>query len=105
VADSVPLLAKAREVTVVTTASEIDSYIREGVKDVIAYLAAHHIEARSELIESPDETDALFGFVNEAGPDLVVSGAYGHSRLREWAFGGVTRSLLDEISLNRFLSN
>lgn len=105
VADSVPLLSRAKEVTVVTAASEIDSYIREGVKDVIAYLAAHHIEAKSELIESPDETDALFGFINEMGPDLVVSGAYGHSRLREWAFGGMTRSLLDEISLNRFVSN
>jgi len=105
VADSVPLLSRAKEVTVVTAASEIDSYVREGVKDVIAYLAAHHIEVESELIESPDETDALFGFINETGPDLVVSGAYGHSRLREWAFGGMTRSLLDEISLNRFVSN
>ena len=28
------------------------------------------------------------------GADLIVAGAYGHSRIREWAFGGVTRDLL-----------
>lgn len=42
---------------------------------------------------------------NGLGSDTVVSGAYGHSRLREWAFGGVTRSLLHDGSLNRLLSN
>ena len=38
------------------------------------------------------------------GADLIVSGAYGHSRLREWAFGGVTRDLLDGTSLCCLLS-
>ena len=37
--------------------------------------------------------------------DVVVSGAYGHSRLREWVFGGVTRTLLDETALHRFMSS
>ncbi|WP_352640977.1 universal stress protein [Mesorhizobium sp. M0520] len=35
--------------------------------------------------------------------DLMVSGACGHSRLREWAFGGVTRTLMEESSINRFM--
>jgi len=39
------------------------------------------------------------------GADLIVSGGYGHSRLREWAFGGVTRRLLQASSVNRLLSN
>jgi nucleotide-binding universal stress UspA family protein len=39
------------------------------------------------------------------GADLVVSGGYGHSRLRERVFGGVIRSLLDEPALHRFMSN
>lgn len=105
VADAVPLLAMAKEVTVVTVATEVDQWIRKGVKDVVAFLAAHGVEARSELIESSQESTALFDFIADRGADLVVSGAYGHSRLREWAFGGVTRSLLDETELNRFMSS
>jgi nucleotide-binding universal stress UspA family protein len=36
---------------------------------------------------------------------LLVSGAYGHTRLREFIFGGVTRTLLDDNDLNRFMSS
>jgi nucleotide-binding universal stress UspA family protein len=37
--------------------------------------------------------------------DLVVAGGYGHSRTREWAFGGVVRSLLGAGSFQRLLSS
>jgi nucleotide-binding universal stress UspA family protein len=37
--------------------------------------------------------------------DLLVIGGYGHSRMREWLFGGVTRNILGANSLNRLLSN
>jgi nucleotide-binding universal stress UspA family protein len=36
---------------------------------------------------------------------LLVIGGYGHSRMREWLFGGVTRSVLSANTLNRFVSN
>jgi nucleotide-binding universal stress UspA family protein len=39
-------------------------------------------------------TDTLLGLVQEMRIDLIVAGAYGHSRLGEWIFGGVTRDLL-----------
>lgn len=105
VADSVPLLLQAEEVTVVTVAAEIDEWVREGIADVVAFLARHGIKARSEMIESSDDSDKLLEFFASSQADLIVSGAYGHSRLREWAFGGVTRSLLDETGLNRFMSS
>jgi nucleotide-binding universal stress UspA family protein len=38
--------------------------------------------------------DALVRFVKDANMDVLIAGAYGHSRLGEWAFGGVTRDLL-----------
>ena len=104
VADAVPLLLKADEVIVVSVTAEIDAWTREGVADVVAFLASHGVRTRSEIIESSDDTDKLLGFFASCGADLVVSGAYGHSRLREWVFGGVTRSLLDETGLNRFMS-
>jgi len=105
VADAVPLLASAEEVTVVTVAAQAEQWIRQSVADVVAFLVAHGVKARPELIESPDEYLELLSFIDRSGADLVVSGAYGHSRLREWAFGGVTRSLLGETGLNRFMSS
>ncbi len=105
VADAVPLLFEAEEVIVVSVAAEADQWIQEGLNDVIAFLAAHGVKAASNLIDSPDDHIELFNFIDASNADLVVSGAYGHSRLREWVFGGVTRSLLDESRLNRFMSS
>lgn len=105
IADAVPLLVAAEEVTVITVAAGADQWIQDGLNDVIAFLAAHGIKAVPKLIEGPDEYIELFKFIDASKADLVVSGAYGHSRLREWVFGGVTRSLLDETRLNRFMSS
>lgn len=102
--DAVPLLAVATEVTVVTVAKVIEPWIRRGVADVAAFLARHGIAATTELIEGADEQEKLAGFIASSGADLIVSGAYGHSRLREWAFGGVTRFLLDKTDVSRFMS-
>ena len=104
IADAVPLLACAEEVTIVTVAEEIGPWIRGGMVDVAGFLSRHGIKAGLEAIESSRESRTLAEFVTSSGADLVVSGAYGHSRLRQWAFGGVTRSLLDETGLHRFLS-
>jgi nucleotide-binding universal stress UspA family protein len=105
IADAVPLLLGAEEVTVVSVAAQADPWIREGLDEVVAFLTAHGIKAVPRLIDSPDEYIELFNFIDASNADLVVSGAYGHSRLREWVFGGVTRSLLDESRLNRFMSS
>lgn len=102
--DAVPLLAAFEQVTVVTVAAVIEPSIHTGLADVTAFLARHGIEAHAETVEGPDESAKLLGFIASSGADLVVSGAYGHSRLREWAFGGVTRSLLDKTDINRFMS-
>ncbi len=105
IADAVPLLAMAEEVTVVTVAGGADEWIGESLRDAVDFLSAHGVNASPKLIDSKDEYMALFNFIDGSSVDLVVSGAYGHSRLREWVFGGVTRSLLDENRLNRLLSS
>lgn len=105
VADAVPLLMMADEVIVVTVDRDPDDWIKDGVADVSAFLGHHGIKARAEVLKAKDESDKLGEFVRSSGADVLVSGAYGHSRLREFAFGGVTRSLLDDNSLNRFMSS
>lgn len=62
--------------------------------------------ARSEVVRRAgmEAGDVLATLAADFGADLLVAGAYGHSRLREWAFGGVTRTLLQKSQLNRLLS-
>ena len=94
--DAMPLLKAANEVTVVEIASDLDaSEARRRVKDVCAWLESHNVKAIP--LVSPlkgDDASCLDAILESQKADLVVAGAYGHSRLREWAFGGVTDSLL-----------
>ncbi|MEP9390226.1 universal stress protein [Mesorhizobium sp. KR9-304] len=105
VADAVPLLLSAKEVIVVTVDPAPDRWIGAGIADVAEFLTRHGIKPRTEMVEATNEGEKLSEFVASCHADLVVSGAYGHSRLREWVFGGVTRSLLDQVGLNRFMSS
>jgi nucleotide-binding universal stress UspA family protein len=107
VSDALPLLTKASEVVVATIEEDGRAAARDGVADVTQYLIKHGVHARPQLVDAggADAGDALAQLASDLQADLVVSGGYGHSRLREWAFGGVTRSLLQEGSVNRFFSN
>jgi len=107
VVDALPFLKTAQEVTVVTVEEDDRAHARESLADVVAFLEAHGVTARSECLLPVDEEfgDTLSTAAFEMGADLVVSGGYGHSRLREWAFGGVTRRLIEASSTNRLFSN
>ena len=105
VADAIPLLSSTDDVTIVTVVRDPNEETQTGVADVAAFLLRHGIKARTEVITAKGESEHLSEFIIVSQFDLVVSGAYGHSRLREWAFGGVTRSLLDEMGLNRFMAS
>ena len=94
--DALPLLKRASHVSVIEIAphGETASALNR-VRDVAAWLLAHGVDAIA-IIETSTEDDAshLENTLIEQRADLVVAGAYGHSRLREWAFGGVTKQLL-----------
>ncbi|MFD2055413.1 universal stress protein [Mesorhizobium calcicola] len=103
-ADALPFLAKANEVVVAKIDTDRDEGIRDSLADVAVFLEHHGIMARTELIAGEADGDRLLTFARSIHADLIVSGAYGHSRLREWAFGGVTRTLIHESGINRFMS-
>ena len=68
---------------------------RSHVAEVTKWLGRHGIEATGLAVLQEGDNAAQLGFVaGRQGADLIVAGAYGHSRVREWALGGVTRSLL-----------
>ena len=68
------------------------------IKDVSNYLTRHGIKTIAERLRPADVTPAnsLLRLIEDENINLMVTGAYGHSRLGEWAFGGVTRDLLQE---------
>lgn len=105
IADALPTLFAASDVYLVAVHTAAGDRTQAGVEDVVSFLAAHGIKAETEVLTGADEVYRLTEFIASVRADLVVSGAYGHSRLSEWVFGGVTRSLLEETGLNRLMSN
>jgi len=83
-------------VTVVEIAAEEDlAAARTHLEDVVAWLKRHGIVAKSLAWPSKgDDASRLNAIAQELRADLIVAVAYGHSRLREWVLGGVTRDLL-----------
>jgi nucleotide-binding universal stress UspA family protein len=94
--DALPLLKRATHVTVVEIAADEDmAAARQRLADISRWLAGHGITAEViAAVSSGDDAAQLESIAGNSGANLIVAGAYGHSRLREWAFGGVTRTLL-----------
>ena len=107
VADAMPFLRRAENVVVTIIEESSLADARRSAEDVANYLVKLGVRARSEVIEvsSSQTADALVEAARTFDADLLVSGGYGHSRVREWVFGGVTRSLLNNSSINRLMSN
>jgi nucleotide-binding universal stress UspA family protein len=100
--DALPFLRLAESVFLVEVAAwgaEANALPR--LKDVGRFLAQHQIRNVTERVlpDEPIAGDVLLRFAPEQSADLIVSGAYGHSRLGEWIFGGVTRELLSRSSV------
>ncbi|MDH6259090.1 universal stress protein [Bradyrhizobium sp. BR13661] len=99
VRDALPFLSRASQVTVVEicTSNEQDN-ARQRVRDLAKYLQGHGVTCRVDVRVHTAESDArhLIRLAKDEGVDLIVAGGYGHSRLGEWMFGGVTRDLLFE---------
>jgi nucleotide-binding universal stress UspA family protein len=93
VASAMPFLERAKEVLVVTVDEEPEA--RHDGDRLVRNLAWHGLSAKAERIAPGPEGAAASLFDAIAGrADLLVMGGYGHSRLREWVFGGFTQHVL-----------
>lgn len=95
-ADALPLLKRTEQVTVLEIAAidDVDA-AKARVEDVVTWLARHGITADARVERSRhDDATHVQTIADEVDADFIVAGAYGHSRLREWMLGGVTRGLL-----------
>jgi nucleotide-binding universal stress UspA family protein len=107
VADALPLLAKAEAVEVLVADHERQSgHGQEPGADIARHLARHGAQVGVRRLSSgeKDVGRLLLSQADAFGADLLVMGAYGHSQLTEWVFGGVTRTVLYEAGLPVLMS-
>jgi nucleotide-binding universal stress UspA family protein len=101
--DALPLMAGAAGVTVtaVNPRRGIDAHGDMPGADIARHLARHGLKVSVEHTAAPEigAGDMLLNRASELSADLLVVGAYGHSRLRETILGGVTRTLLKQMTL------
>lgn len=107
VADALPLLARATvEVLIVDHERQRARHGQEPGADIARHLARHGAQVEVQRLSSGgnDVGQLLLSQAAAFRADLLVMGAYGHSTLREWMFGGVTRTVLYEAGLPVLMS-
>lgn len=98
IVDAMPILRQAKDVAVVEIIEEEPDRLAalSGIRDIVVWLSRHGVVASEHVpAEKGNAAEQIERIASELGAGLIVAGAYGHSRLREWAFGGVTRRLLN----------
>jgi nucleotide-binding universal stress UspA family protein len=111
--DALPLLRKASAVTLVQVADadlpgDVRERARTALQGVVRLLQRHGVKAVAELTPSDDRTgigELLLSRAADLGADLLVMGAYGHSRFRELVLGGATREILSAMTLPVLLAH
>jgi nucleotide-binding universal stress UspA family protein len=105
--DAMPFLESAAKVTVFAFSPKL-SDLRASAGMMVRHLAAHDVAANvSDWTNTGDlsAVDALFASLDTQDADLIVAGAFGHSRLYEGLFGGVSLDLLGQQSLPVLMSH
>lgn len=98
IADAIPLLEKAKQVRIVTVTNEKIFDSKHSAEELAKNLSRHGIDV---ILDKVDAEGRAIGKVLEAevascNADILVMGAYGHSRFREFVLGGATKSLLSK---------
>lgn len=103
---ALPLLQTAETVTLVQIGAQDEAdEARAGLRAVETRLARNGIKAHSEFVARNADGEAWSALeaARNQGAELIVLGAYGHSRAREWVLGGMTRDLLETTTIPLFL--
>lgn len=109
-ADAMPLLRQAKSVTVLQIGDKGDDAGagRTALAGVVRYLERHGVKAVADYVPGGDAVtpgDILLSRAADLNADLLVMGAYGHSRFRELVLGGVTREILSSMTAPVLLSH
>jgi nucleotide-binding universal stress UspA family protein len=107
VADALPLLQRAKTVRVVTITNEKNIETRRSGGELARHLACHGVEVVLEEEDAAGRSvgQALEAYADARHLDVLVMGAYGHSRMRDFILGGATKSIVASPSLPVLLSH
>jgi len=107
IADAMPVLGLARSTEVVTVVEGALNEDEPDRADIGQHLTRHGLSVSINRIvrEKIDVASALLSHAADSGADLIVMGAYGHSRLREFILGGVTQSMLRSMTVPVLMSH
>jgi len=107
IADAMPLLERAGQVEVVIVSNERGKQDEIAGADMGQHLARHGLKVDVKRIVGGniDIADALLSHAADSSADFVVMGGYGHSRLREFVLGGVTRAILRSMTAPVLMSH
>ena len=105
--DALPFLRRAEQVTVLSTDPDADAERRLPGADVSLHLTRHGVTVQAATIAGADVAvgDLLLSYAADHDIDLIVMGAYGHTRLREMVLGGATRTLLRHMTVPVLMSH
>ena len=107
--DALPLIVGAKKVTILAINPQrgLGGHGDVPAADISLHLARHGVKAEAAHTVARDISDgeALLSYAADIGADLLIAGAYGHSRAREMVFGGVTRTLIAEMTVPVLLSH
>ena len=107
IADAMPLLKRAGGLELVIVANERGKSDEIAGADMGTHLARHglNVEVKRTVLGDIDVADVILSHAADAGTDFIVMGGYGHSRLREFVLGGVTRSILQSMTAPVLMSH
>jgi nucleotide-binding universal stress UspA family protein len=107
IADSMPLLHKAGTVEIVIVGDKPSRSDEIPGADLGAHLARHGLKVEVKRLTAVDIDVAsmLLSYAADSDADMMVMGGYGHSRLREFVLGGVTRALLESMTVPVLMSH
>jgi nucleotide-binding universal stress UspA family protein len=105
--DALPLLQRAQQVTVLSVDPGDHPDQRLPGADITLHLARHGVNAVADQTRGADISvgDVILSRAADVGADLIVCGAYGHSRLREMVLGGATRHQLQHMTVPVLMSH
>lgn len=97
---ALPMLAEADKITVLVVGKQ-SGFAGQPGADIATYLARHDLDVTINVVSNTQigVADTLLNTVSENGHDLVVMGGYGHSRMREFLFGGASREILSAMTV------
>jgi nucleotide-binding universal stress UspA family protein len=107
IGDAMPFLERAKAVDIVIVAEERKGGDEINGANMGEHLARHGVTAHVKRIAKGDLAieDVLLSYAADSGADFMVMGGYGHSRLREFILGGVTRGILGSMTVPVMMSH